>query len=322
MSGLTLPWLLLIFSCMALLGLGFSGLLISRAQKRQAQLDLRVHTVLAPHRRTRSIEVSIFRRVRDTGDGSFTARMATLFGIDMQRLDQYPLRWWIVISITLAIAKVVQGVASSLIGPFGLIALPATWLFLSRFFFHWCINRRMEKLLMQFPDALSMIVRSVRVGIPVMEAIAAVGREVPEPTGPEFARLVNQVGIGVTLEDAIQDMAQRTGMPEYRFFATALGLQNQTGGGLSETLENLADVIRKRIALKARGVALSGEARASTMILAGLPFLAGGAMWFENPSYMSMLFDDPTGHTILAAALTSLGIGLLMARAMTQASLK
>ena len=128
-----------------------------------------------------------------------------------------------------------------------------------------------------------MIVRSVRVGIPVMEAIRAVARETPEPTGPEFARLVDQVSIGVSLDDAVLDMARRCGIPEYRFFATALSLQNQTGGTLSETLENLADVIRKRVALAAKGKALASEARTSAMVLAALPIVTGGGAVGAQP---------------------------------------
>ena len=322
MDGISLPWVLMSLSCLALCGLAGSGYLISHAQKRQQRLEQRIDTVLSPHLRIRPVEISAFRRIRRNSDGSMLGKISLVFGFDLARLEQYPVRWWIVLCITLVIAKLAQGAISGVVGSIGLLAWPIAWVMLSRFFFNTCARRRTDKLLAQFPDALSMIVRAVRVGIPVMEAIGAVGREIPAPTGPEFARLVNQIGIGVSLEDGILDMANRCGLPEYRFFATAIGLQNQTGGGLSETLENLADVIRKRIALKERGHALSGEARASTAILAVLPLLAGGAMWLENPSYMSMLFDDPTGKTILAAAATSLGVGLLVARAMTQASLK
>ena len=86
------------------------------------------------------------------------------------------------------------------------------------------------------------------------------------------------MSIGVTLEDALREMATRNDLQEYRFFATALALQSQTGGGLSDTLEGLADVMRKRLALTARGHALAAEAKTSIMILASLPFVSGGAL--------------------------------------------
>ena len=136
----------------------------------------------------------------------------------------------------------------------------------------------------QFPDALAMIVRAVRVGIPLSEGIHTVAREATPPTGPEFGLLYDRVAIGVTLEDALREMAGRNQLAEYRFFATALALQSRTGGGLTEALEGLADVMRRRLALKARGLALAAEAKTSIMILASLPFVSGGALGGVEPA--------------------------------------
>jgi tight adherence protein B len=166
-----------------------------------------------------------------------------------------------------------------------------------------------------------MIVRSVRVGIPVQEAVRTVARELPYPTGPEFSRLVSQVSVGVSMDDGMIEMARRAGLPEYRFFATALSLQNQTGGALSETLENLADVIRKRAALKAKGMAMASEAKATAFVLAALPVLIGLVLWALNPAYISLLFTDDTGHKLLAAAVVSLSIGLFVIRTIIKKSL-
>ena len=110
-------------------------------------------------------------------------------------------------------------------------------------------------------------------------------------------------------------------MPEYRFFATALALQNQTGGGLGETLENLAEVIRKRVALKERGYALAGEARTSAGILGALPFVTTALLAVLNPPYILVLFTDPGGQRILAAAMGLLLVGILMMRTMIKRSL-
>ena len=200
--------------------------------------------------------------------------------------------------------------------------MPAVWVLLCRSFFGWAENRQRDKLLAQFPDALAMIVRSVRVGIPVMEAMRAVAREIPAPTGPEFDRLVNRVAVGGPLEDAILDMARRTGLPEYRFFATAVSLQNQTGGKLSDALDGLADVIRKRMALKSKGRAMTSEARASTMVLAAMPVVTGAGLWALNPKYMNVLADTATGHKIFGMAVLSLSIGLIVMRTIIRKTLR
>jgi tight adherence protein B len=154
-----------------------------------------------------------------------------------------------------------------------------------------------------------------------MEGIRIVSRECASPTAGEFARLVDQVAIGSTLEEAIADLARRSGLPEYRFFATSLSLQNQTGGTLSDTLEGLADVIRKRAALKARGKALTSEARASAMILACLPFVTGGMLYLINPPYIGQLFTNPSGQSMLGAAALSLTVGLLTIKMLIKKSL-
>jgi tight adherence protein B len=116
-------------------------------------------------------------------------------------------------------------------------------------------------------------------------------------------------------------MARRSKMAEYRFFATAISLQMQTGGALSETLENLADVVRKRVALKARAMALASEARTSAMVLAALPFVSGTALWVLNPDYIGKLFQPGLGQEIFSAAVLSLGLGLLVMRSLIRASL-
>ncbi|HEY1935311.1 MAG TPA: type II secretion system F family protein [Acetobacteraceae bacterium] len=313
--------LLMTMSCLSLIGLGLSGMMVSRAHKQRTKRDARLSAITSPHHRVQRIELTAFTRAVPQKERSVVTMVAALFKLDLERLDQYPLRWWIILLLTLATAKALESVAGNFLGELALPALPVVWVILSRMVFGWAANRRKKLLLNQFPDALAMIVRSVRVGIPVMEAIRAVSRESQEPTGPEFAHLVSQVSIGVTLEDAVQEMARRGGIPEYRFFATALSLQNQTGGTLSDTLENLADVIRKRVGLIARGKALTSEARASVMILAALPVVTGVMLWVVNPTYIDMLFTDKTGNSLFGAAVLSLLMGLGVIKVIIKKSL-
>jgi tight adherence protein B len=159
-------------------------------------------------------------------------------------------------------------------------------------------------------------VRAVRVGIPLGEGIRTVAREAAAPTCVEFGLVYDRVSIGVTLEDALREMATRNNLQEYRFFTTALALQSQTGGGLSDALEGLADVMRRRLALKSRGNALAAEAKTSIIILASLPFVSGGALGVLNPQYIGRLFNDHGCQKLLLAAIIMLSVGLLVMRGM------
>jgi tight adherence protein B len=312
---------LLLLSCLMLGGLGLSALLVSQAQKRRERIDSRFQAVVTPHVRAQRLEVSAFVRAQKPRDQSLVGIAARVFNFSSVNPDRYPLPWWLVVCVATVIGFGIRIPASDFIGSASIIAIPASTLFLSRQFFGWFDGRRREKMLAQFPDALTMIVRSVRVGIPVQEAIRMVAREAQNPTGAEFARLVDQVSVGVAMEDAMNDMATRAGLPEYRFFATGLSLQNQTGGALSETLENLADLIRKRVMLKAKGRALTSEAKAGAAVLTVMPFLTGGGLYLLNPTYISLLFTDPTGHKLLGSAIVSLCLGLIVIRSIIRSAL-
>jgi len=311
----------MILSCLSLMGLGISGMLVSKGQQVKAKRAARIGAVSSPHARVQRVNISAFTRQVHTGNRSFSTMAAGVFGFDLTRPEQYPLSWWVVLLITLALGKVVQSIADSLAGNLSYLAVPVIWIFASRAIFGWSENRRKQALLRQLPDVLAMIVRSVRVGIPVMEAIRAVARETPEPTGPEFVRLVDQLSIGVAIDEAVLEVARRCGIPEYRFFATAISLQNQTGGTLSETLENLADVIRKRVALASKGRALASEARSSAYVLTALPVVTGVGMWLLNPQYIDLLFQEKVGNALLATAILSLCIGSFAIRTIIRRSL-
>jgi len=321
MKGHGLLWALMILSCLSLMGLGVSGMLVSKGQQVKAKRAARMAAVSSPHMKVQKVEISAFTRPARTRNRSSSAVLASVFGFDVTRPEQYPISWWMVLLITLVIAKVVQSIAASLAGNLSYLAIPVIWIFASRAVFGWSENRRKQALLRQLPDVLAMIVRSVRVGIPVMEAIRAVARETPEPTGPEFARLVDQLSIGVPIDEAVLDVARRCGIPEYRFFATAISLQNQTGGTLSETLDNLADVIRKRVALAAKGRALASEAKTSAAVLTALPIVTGLGQWALSPKYINILFEDPVGHALLATAVLSLGMGIFTIKTIIRKSL-
>lgn len=252
---------------------------------------------------------------------SWKDSLAGLFGFKLAKTDQYPLAWPWVIVISLVGGRIAVALGSGLFGPLAWILMPVATLALSRATFSSMIGKRMDRLRKQFPDAIGLIVRAVRVGVPVTEALRVVGREMAAPTAAEFEMLAEQIGIGTPLDTALREMSVRNGLPEYGFFAAALSLQAQTGGGLAETLELLAEVTRKRVAMQARGHALSSEARTSSMILGGLPVISGGAIYLINPAYVGILFWDESGRMILGLAILMLLTGMFVMRLIIRSAL-
>ena len=297
-----------------LLGLGFSGLLVARAKADRTRRAQRLSYVVAPHIRHVSTTIIAFTERKTSKDHSALSLLYRLLGFHPDKSSLYPTRWWIALAGTFVAAKIAQSFAADFLGSASFAVLPVVWVVLSRHFFGYFEKRRQQQLLSEFPDALAMIVRTIRVGIPVMEAIRGVSREAPPATAGEFATLVEQMAVGVSPEDAVNELARRTGLSEYRFFATTMALQAQTGGTLSETLDGLADVIRKRAAVKAKGRAMTSEARSSAMVLAVLPVLTGLMLWCLNPTYISVLFTDETGKSMLSISIVLLCVGLFAMR--------
>ena len=167
-----------------------------------------------------------------------------------------------------------------------------------------------QKFLEGFPDGLDLVRRAVKAGLPVNEALAVAGREIADPVGSELRRTLDQVQIGVQMNDALQETANRIRIADFRFLVVALVLQQKTGGSLAETLANLSGVIRARKALRQKAKSLSAEAKASASILAVLPFLVGGAMYVLNRDLMQSLLNDPRGRVMVGIAFLSLVTGL------------
>lgn len=169
------------------------------------------------------------------------------------------------------------------------------------------------RLLEQMPDMLGLIVRALRSGMPVTEAVRVVGKEIANPTGAEFARIAAATKMGIELEEALWQLAERTELREYRFMVVAVALQVQTGGNLAEALEGLADIVRRRRALKAKAKALTAEVRMTTYILACIPFLGAALLALSNYDQFLRLTTTPDGHFLitLAAILLAMGLGCM-----------
>jgi tight adherence protein B len=161
-----------------------------------------------------------------------------------------------------------------------------------------------------FPDALDLIARGVKAGLPVNEAVAVAGREIADPVGSELRRALEQVQIGAQIIDALQQVSERVRVSDFRFMIVALALQARTGGSLAETLTNLSGVIRARKALRLKARSLMAEAKISAIVLALLPFAVGGALYVMDRDMALMLWDDSRGRFILGLACISLLTGL------------
>ena len=154
------------------------------------------------------------------------------------------------------------------------------------------IKKRGSEFTNKFPDAIELLVRGLRSGLPVTETLGIVASEVPGPVGAEFKLVTERIRIGRTMEEALQETADRIDTPEFQFFVITLAIQRETGGNLAETLSNLANVLRMRAQMKLKIRAMSSESKASAYIVGSLPFLVFAAIWWINPGYLAGFFSD------------------------------
>jgi tight adherence protein B len=313
--------LLLIAACIVVvMVLVIAAMLYLPARRRAETVALRLQAATQPY--TQGVARDQIRRRSGTEVAhAMQLRIERLIGYRRGREPHYTWSLRRVMLIAILPALICGLLLCRVFGPLGYALIPACWVLLLRFYYAKLEAKLGAQLYVQFPDALAMIMRAVRVGVPVTEAVRLVATECQAPTTIEFRQLSDEVAIGVPLDQALRQMGVRNRLPEYRFFATALALQSQTGGGLTETLETLADTIRKRVAARARGHALASEAKTSCYVLAVLPVLVTAGLFATNPGYISVLFTTSGGNKLLAAACTSLGIGLGSMRLIIRKSL-
>jgi len=184
---------------------------------------------------------------------------------------------------------------------------------------HFVVNRFVKKrahaFTARFPDAIELMVRGLRSGLPISETVGVVGQEIGGPVGVEFKEVADKMRIGKTMEVALQDTADRLKTAEFQFFVISLAIQRETGGNLAETLGNLAEVLRKRAQMKLKIRAMSSESKASAWIVGSLPFIVFGLIWWRNPSYLADFFVDERLMIAGLGGLCWMGIGVfIMAR--------
>jgi len=174
------------------------------------------------------------------------------------------------------------------------------------------IKRRVAQFTARFPDAIDLMVRGLRSGLPISETMGVISDEVAGPIADEFRSVSDKMKIGRTMEVALQESADRLGTPEFQFFVITLAIQRETGGNLAETLANLADVLRKRAQMKLKIKAMSSESKASAWIVGALPFIVFTLIWFINGKYMQAFFTDERLMIAGAGGLVWMGIGVFI----------
>ena len=180
------------------------------------------------------------------------------------------------------------------------------------------INKEAQEFLRAFPEAIDLIVRGLRSGLPISESIVQLSTEMADPIGSTFANLANIMKLGVPLEKALMETAQKLQLREFYFFTTSIILQRETGGNLSEILNNLSEVLRLRFMMKLKIHALTSEARASSYIIGAIPFVIISAVSFLSPAYLLPLINDEGGNQALAVSVFMLVFGMWVMNRMAQ----
>jgi tight adherence protein B len=279
---------------------------------------------------TRRVRVSMDRRVgllvrderpRNRAESVWQARSAQLDS-QVRRFFAFrlPARWGMksggVALLTIGLASIVAtvvnlkiwlGLSSVLVFPLALFAFftaPRLCLRLEQ-------QRAETQFTTLFPDAVDMIVRMLRAGLPVTVAIRVVANEASHPIDVVFTALTNQIAIGMDFDEALALASRRIGVADFSFFAAAVALQRSTGGNLAATLEMLAQIIRRRRVARLKARAATGEVRLSAMVLGAMPFVVTGLLLLLNPHYLSPLIADPRGKIIIAVAIILLLLGFV-----------
>lgn len=169
-----------------------------------------------------------------------------------------------------------------------------------------------SKFLAALPDAIDMIVRAVRAGIPVVQVLPIAAKEAPQPLGGEFTRIGDSLQVGMDLEEVLSAAMKRIQIADFSFFCVCLLLQRETGGQLGETLDNLAAIVRSRREIRQKTRALTAETRITVKILGAIPVVIMGVLYTTSRQYVSVLFTTPTGHTVLMSAVASIVLGVVV----------
>jgi tight adherence protein B len=230
-------------------------------------------------------------------------------------LNISPAQFWIVSGVfgglVLALALVLR--ANPLVS---LLITVVAGLGAPRWVIGFLAKRRTKQFTEAFADAIDIIVRGIRSGLPVGDCLKIIARESPAPLAPEFSRLVENLAMGVTVEQGLEKMYERMPTSELRFFTIVLAIQSKTGGNLAEALANLSTVLRARKLMREKIKALSSEATASAFIIGSMPPGVMALVMVTTPSYMMLMFTDHRGNVMLMGGAIWMALGIFVMRRM------
>nr|MCB7500796.1 type II secretion system F family protein [Enterobacter roggenkampii] len=257
----------------------------------------------------------IMVQLREVDRRERKARMTTSAKLKQAGLE-LSLRTFVVISVVMGL---VGALLAFVLGGNILIVLGvgiAMGLGLPRWVVNMKAKARMKKFSLAFPDAVDVLVRGIKTGLPVHDCFKVIARESPEPLAGEFRLLVEGMGVGLTLADALDKMYMRMPTPELKFFAIVIAIQQKSGGNLAEALSNLTSVLRARRMMGEKIKAMSSEAVASAAIIGSLPPVVMIMVTLTSPSYMMLLFTDVRGHVMLLGAVLWMATGVFVMKRM------
>ena len=315
--GLIVP--ILILACV---GLGLAMVLVLSGRRKQLEervlanmprpvLAARRATLSGPDVRIRAAEVERF------------ARLKWLLNMPMDLpLAHVVSPFWILGSATVIAA--LAGWGSHFLVSWWMSVLDGvlTWIIIVRTVFGWELDRYRGQLTRQLPDTIQLVISATRAGLPVSESFRMVVQEMSNPTSAEFARLVDEMALGVNADDALLSLHRRTGVTEYAIFAVTIGVQARSGGRLAETINNLSDTVRDRIGIAGKARAVSAEARTAAFIMTVLPVITGLGLELLRPGYLRPLYTDPRGQTMALIGVVTLVLGILSMRQLIRSAVR
>lgn len=267
---------------------------LHQAQRKQVQAKLR--QLNSEHRKPR--KRNVLRRDLEQAGLSVSVRKFLILGAALA-----------IVTVAVALMLKLGPVIAVLIAIVAGLGLP-------RLVVRYIARRRRNKFTAQFAGAVDVIVRGVRAGLPVDECFNIIARETPDPMGSEFQLITEGSRHGLSIEEALNRAYERVPTSEMKFFVVVLSIQKQVGGSLAETLNNLSKILRDRAKMAGKVRAMSSEAKASATIIGSLPIIMVGLLFIVNPDYMSTLFTHPTGHFLLAIAVVTMMVGIVIMKKM------
>ena len=290
----------------------------AKAEKRQSALTNRNRSVQS---NDRTVDIANRRKQIAESLKELEQKSTAKKKISLEdRLAQAGLTWSKAKFFTISgVCGLVLGIVVFYLSENALYAVPAVAigaLGLPNWFVNFMRKRRISKFINEFPNAVDVIIRGVKAGLPLGDCLRVIASEAAEPVRSEFRMIIETQSIGMPLGEAIERLVTRVPVPETNFFAIVISIQQKSGGNLSEALGNLSRVLRDRKKMKAKIRAMSAEAKASAGIIGSLPFAVGGLVYITAPTYLELLWTSSTGRMVMVVCGFWMLVGILSMRKM------